>query len=85
MIYIKDEIVEVMDNIINKIENKKKVKFNTNLNIKTYEVEKIRFKVSDQRRNIQKRKTIHRKWWKIYYTCSHSKNNLIYDSSIKTW
>ena len=57
MIYIKDEIVEVMDYIINKIENKKKVKFNTNLNIKIYEVEKIRFKVSDQRRNIQKRRS----------------------------
>ena len=34
-----------------------KVKFNTNLNIKTYEVEKIRFKVCDHRRNIQKRRS----------------------------
>ena len=57
MTNIKLEIVEVMDNIIKKIENKKKVKFNINSNIKTYEVEKIRFKVSDQRKNIQKKRS----------------------------
>ena len=54
---IKLEIIEVMDNIIKKIENKKRVKFNINSNIKTYEVEKIRFKVSDQRKNIQKKRS----------------------------
>ena len=57
MTNIKLEIVEVMDNIIKKIENKKRVKFNKNPNIKTYLVENIRFKTSNQRRNIQKKRS----------------------------
>lgn len=54
---IKLEIIEVMDNIIKKIENKKRVKFNINSNIKTYVVENIRIKTSNQKRNIQKKRS----------------------------
>ena len=57
MIDIKLEIIEVMDNIIKKIENKKRVKFNINSNIKTYVVENIRIKTSNQKRNIQKKRS----------------------------
>lgn len=57
MTNIKLEIVEVMDNIIKKIENKKRVKFNKNPNIKTYFVDNIHIKTSNQRRNIQKKKS----------------------------
>ena len=54
---IKLEIIEIMDNIIKKIEKKKRVKFNKNPNIKTYLVENIYFKTSNQRRNIQKKRS----------------------------
>ena len=54
---IKLEIVEVMDNIIKKIENKKRVKFNKNPNIQTYEVDNISYKTSNQKRNIQKKRS----------------------------
>ena len=54
---IKLEIVEVMDNIIKKIENKKRVNFNKNPNIKTYEVDNISYKTSNQKRNIQKKRS----------------------------
>tara|TARA_B100000131_G_C17720584_1_gene452657 strand:- start:228 stop:476 length:249 start_codon:yes stop_codon:yes gene_type:complete len=54
---IKLEIVEVMDNIIKKIENKKRVNFNKNPNIKTYFVDNISYKTSNQRRNIQKKRS----------------------------
>jgi len=54
---IKLEIVEVMDNIIKKIENKKRVKFNKKPSIKTYLVDNISYKTSNQRRNIQKKRS----------------------------
>tara|TARA_Y100000361_G_C11146422_1_gene338307 strand:+ start:1501 stop:1749 length:249 start_codon:yes stop_codon:yes gene_type:complete len=66
MTNIKLEIVEVMDNIIKKIENKKRVNFNKNPNIKTYLVDNISYKTSNQLRNIQKKRS-EKKRKELYY------------------